>query len=191
MIYLVDENLTEHSHANLSLSILSHHTLEDVELVGLNLVDLSIGDLLSKIKRLYFRVTPKDIVLCPWAVPGSPSLDKAFDYLTDLCWVVCAAGNDSGDIAFWTPARCQNVITVGALNKNGKPAGLSNVSRTETKKLKWVTGTNYVSGSGSTSGTSVSACLYAAFLAEALRLKDGSLLQTLIDERKQTALAEL
>lgn len=40
--------------------------------------------------------------------------------------VVVAAGNDSGDVANYSPANCDNVITVGATTKSGKKTSYSN-----------------------------------------------------------------
>jgi hypothetical protein len=135
------------------------------------------------------KVIPKDIVLCLWAVDGNNLLDEHFNDLAELCWVVVAAGNYNKNINEYTPARVSGVITVACLNKSGVKASLSNWS--EDKELIWVPGTNYNVGWKNSSGTSVSAAVYAAFLAESIDKTDSKILDQLMSEYKLKVLAEL
>jgi subtilisin family serine protease len=43
--------------------------------------------------------------------------------------VVAAAGNDTDDASFFSPANCSGVITVGALSRNGERSSYSNFGR--------------------------------------------------------------
>jgi hypothetical protein len=167
------------------IGVIKQHTSESVELIEVSLTD-RIVDILNK---LYFSVVSSDIVFCPWAIPGNYAVDVIFSDLADRCWVVTAAGNNNESIENWTPARVENVITVGTLNKSGNKASLSNFS--DTKKLEWVTGTNYKFEDRVESGTSISAALYTAFLAESIRAKDAKLLDILIKKRAKEAANDL
>ena len=169
MIYLIDEQLTDNSHSKYIQDIIKNHT--DVEI---KLIEISMSPTVGEIKNIVFNlfdiVTPKDIVLCCWAVEPNDYIDELFDELSDICWVVVAAGNFNKSISNWSPARAKRVITVACLNKSGVKATLSNYS--EDKELVWVPGTNYNVGWKNSSGTSVSAAVYAAFLAEAIKEKN-------------------
>jgi hypothetical protein len=61
----------------------------------------------------------------------------------------------------------------------------------EDKELIWVPGTNYNVGWKNSSGTSVSAAVYAAFLAESIDKTDSKILDQLMSEYKLKVLAEL
>ena len=186
MIYLVDESLSDVSHSRFMMDIIKQHTSQPIELLS---VGTTIGDIVFILEKLLHCVTPQDIILCPWAIAGNPRIDSYFEELADLCWVITAAGNTSESIDNWTPARVHNVITVGCLNKSGNKASLSNFS--DTKQLEWVTGTNYSVGWKISSGTSISAALYAAFLSEAIVAKDITVVNTLIKQEADKGMHEL
>ena len=188
MIYLLDCEFTENSHSKYILDILSKNTDVNVEHVVIP-DDPTYGELFKILLTLFPKVTPKDIVLCPWAVAGDYGLDELFDELCDLCWVVAAAGNFNSDISDFTPARTNKVITVACLNKSGLKAALSNWS--DEKELIWLAGTNYDVGWANNSGTSVSAAVYAAFLAESIKNSDPTLLDHLIGEYTKQVWAEI
>lgn len=188
MIYLLDSPLTDTSHSKYILDIIRQHT--DVEVIIVPVTpDMTIGKLYETVYRLFSIVIPNDIVLCPWAVKSNSDLDELFSELSTLCFVVAAAGNSHRPIEEFTPARSSGVITVGTLNKSGLIAALSNFS--SSKEIIWIPGTNYNVGWKNSSGTSVSAALYAAFLAESLNKNDYNLLDQLIESHKQKVFSEL
>ena len=188
MIYLTDCALTENSHSRYILDILSKHTDVKIELVTIP-PDPSYGELGKVILSLLTKVSYNDIVLCPWAVSADSRLDNLFTDLSDRCWVVAAAGNFNADIKDFTPARSHGVITVACLNKSGLKAALSNWSNE--KDLIWLAGTNYHVGWTNNSGTSISAAIYAAFLAESIKNSDPALLDHLIAEYTKQVWAEI
>jgi subtilisin family serine protease len=58
-------------------------------------------------------------------------MQEAIDYATDRgILVVAAAGNDEIDAERYSPANCDNVLTVGALNRFGDKADFSNFGST-------------------------------------------------------------
>ena len=141
------------------------------------------------VKHLFTMVTTSDVVVCAWTSSSNALIDSIFEQLSNHCWVVVAAGNNSGLIENYSPARVPTVITVGCLNKSGNKASLSNFS--DTKQLEWVPGTNYSVDGEMHSGTSVSAALYSAFLAEAIIHHDHSVIEKLNEQQKQLVKAEL
>lgn len=177
MIYLLDCSLRTNSHSKMVLDIIKRHTSADVELVVIP-QNPTFGEIGKIVLSLFPRVLPSDIVLCPWGVDANASIDEIFNDLAELCWVVVAAGNYNTDIANCSPARAEGVITVACLNKSGVKAALSNYS--SDKELVWLAGTNYDVGWKNSSGTSVSAAVYAAFLAESIKEQNPELLDTLI-----------
>lgn len=188
MIYLIDESLTENSHSKYILDIIKNHTDTEVKIIELP-SNPTVGQINNIIYNLFDKVFPWDIVLCPWAIDGNYTVDQLFEDLTKLCWVVVAAGNYNRSIHEFSPARAKNVITVACLNKSGIKATLSNYSKD--KELVWVPGTNYNLGWKNSSGTSVSAAVYAAFLAESIKYKDPNLLNELLLQHKIKVLDEL
>ena len=188
MIYLMDEPLTETSHSRFILDIITQHTSIPITLIETPQKPL-LNELYQIVEDLSSKVTPSDVVLCAWLVPGDCRVDQLFEDLCDLCWVVAAAGNFNKPIEDYSPARAEKVITVGCLNKSLVKATLSNYS--ETKKIVWVPGTNYNVGWKNASGTSVSAALYTAFLAVAIDNQRYDLLETLIEKQKRLVFAEI
>ncbi len=159
------------------IKILDQHTSVPFALVD---IGSSTWDIADVTEYLMSTVQPKDIILCPWAIPGNLLVDGLFHMLSEICNVVVAAGNTSELIDSWSPTRADGVIVVGSLNKSGQQATHSNFSNT--KKLEWVVGTNYHIGNETQSGTSVAATIYAAFLAESIEAADYSLVNKLNDE---------
>jgi hypothetical protein len=188
MIYLIDSPLTEKSHSLYICDIIGNHTKENISVIPVT-TSVSIGEIAKIIDYLIDVVIPNDIVLCPWSIPGNIYLDDLFTDLSNVCYVVAAAGNFKEPIENYTPARSEGVIAVGTLNKRGLFASLSNYSNA--KEVIWVPGTNYNVGWMNSSGTSVSAAVYAAFLAESLRNDDITLLEKLIEEHKNKVFKEL
>ena len=184
----MDEPLTETSHSRFILDIIQKHTSTSVTLVETPQKPL-LNELYQIVEDLSGKVTPRDIVLCAWIMPGVCRVDQLFEDLCDLCWVVAAAGNFSKPIEDYSPARADKVITVGCLNKSLVKASLSNYS--ESKKMEWVPGTNYNVGWKNAGGTSVSAALYTAFLAEAIDKQDYSVVHTLLEQHKDFVFAEI
>lgn len=179
MIYLVDNFDSYQSHGQYISDIIGRHSTVEIFPIKLNKNPM-FNEVISAVMNLQSVVFPEDIVLCPWAVDANQTLDRIFNELSDLCWVVVAAGNYNQDIKYWSPARAENVITVACLNKSGIKAALSNWSNE--KELIWVAGTNYNVGWMNSSGTSVSAAVYAAFLAESLREKNTTMLTELLEQ---------
>jgi hypothetical protein len=188
MIYLLDGPRMNNSHSAISETILKQFTNEAITLIEVS-VTTKIDALCVKLTELTNQVTTDDIVLCPWAIPKNVKLDLAFTALAEKCSVVAGAGNSSEPIENFTPSGTDGVITVGCLNKMGAMASLSNFS--STKRMEWVTGTNFNINGQMHSGTSISAAIYAAFLAEANAAKDLGKLQVLIEERKMQVKLEL
>lgn len=188
MIYLVDSKFEKNSHCNYIMDIIREHTDVQIELVPIN-SEISIGKIASIIYELFPKVLPQDIVLCAWAIPKNAQLDELFTELSSLCYVVAAAGNFKKPVENYTPAGADGVITVGTLNKSGLVAALSNYGTS--KEIIWLPGTNYNVGWKNSSGTSVSAALYTAFLAEAIKKQDLGLLSNMIEQYKQKVYLEL
>jgi len=185
MIYIIDSQLANGSHSSATLKIISDFTKEKTKLYEVNPDN---SDIIPIINELIDIVSSTDIVVCPWVIPKHALIDQLFSILSEKCFVVCAAGNFSDDIKNWTPASNSTVITVGCLNKSGKKATLSNYSNT--KKLEWVVGTNYMVDKLE-SGTSVSVAIYAAFLAEAVIQNDFSIIEKMNSQHSAKMLAEL
>lgn len=188
MIYLIDSDLTEKSHSNYIIDIIKQHTLVEIKLIPIS-TKITIGQIASTIFQLFSIVLPQDIVLCAWAIPKNNELNELFRELSNLCYVVAAAGNFKQPVENYTPAGADGVITVGTLNKSGLVAALSNYGNS--KEIIWIPGTNYNVGWKNSSGTSISAALYSAFLAEAIKNNDMSLLDKLIEKQKVKVLNEL
>lgn len=187
MIYLIDHNS---DHAAFMTSVIKEHTATEVQLIELPLSP-STKQVYMTVASLYGKAKSSDIILCPWQITGHGQIDDLFEDLANQCWVIAAAGNSNAPIESITPARVHNVITVGCLNKSGVKATLSNYSTDSSKRLEWVTGTNYHIGNKTESGTSVAAALYAAFLSESLAAKDYSLLNKLIERQVQKVKLEI
>jgi len=188
MIYLLDSPLDDTSHSRYIIDIIKEHSTVPIKLIPLNL-PITLGQLFQTIYDLLPIVLPRDIVLCPWAVPANEQIDDLFTELSSLCYVIVAAGNFHAPIEDYSPARVPDVITVGTLNKSGLIAALSNYSNT--KEVVWIPGTNYNVGWKNSSGTSVSAALYAAFLSVAIEQDNMDLLQILIEKQKNRVFDEL
>jgi hypothetical protein len=188
MIYLLDCPLDDTSHSRYIIDIIKEHSTVPIKLIPLNL-PITIGQLCQTIYDLLPVVLPRDIVLCPWAVPANEQIDDLFTELSSLCYVVVAAGNFHAPIEDYSPARVPDVITVGTLNKSGLVAALSNYSNT--KEVVWVPGTNYNVGWKNSSGTSVSAAVYTAFLSVSIQQDNMDMLQTLIENHKNKVFEEL
>jgi hypothetical protein len=190
MIYIIDEEMSEDSHSNrLKKIILEHAPDANITIIPVELEILvsSITDTLDNLSRV---VQHTDIVLCAWCVYKNHAINNAFSNLSQLCWVVVAAGNSGKEIKHFSPASAPGVMVIGALNKSGGRASLSNYCDSSID-MNYVTGTNYHIDNFTMNGTSVSAALFAAFLSEAIRLKDGALLHQKIEELKIDAKAEL
>jgi hypothetical protein len=190
VIYLLDTQLEEGSHSHYICDVIKQHTDIPIEIVEISAIT-NQKVLFSVLHNLFFKVTPADIVLCPWVVSADDQLDELFSELSSLTNVVVSAGNFKEPIHKYSPARNPDVITVGTLNKQGLVAALSNYSYNTNKEIKWVPGTNYNVGWRNGSGTSVSAALYAAFLAEAIKQKDLTLVDTFINRQKELVFDEL
>jgi len=188
MIYLLDSPFSDTSHSRYIIDIIRQHSNVDIEHIPL-MPDVTIYELSEIIYDLFTKVVPNDIVLCPWAIPANDKLDNLFTELSELCYVVAAAGNFKSPIENYTPARTAGVITVGTLNKSGLVAALSNYSNS--KEVVWVPGTNYNVGWKNSSGTSVSAAVYAAFLSLSIKENDPALLNKLLEKHKNLVYQEL
>lgn len=182
MIYIIDEELSEDSHSNrLKKIILEHAPSAEISIIPVKL-EILVSSIIETIDGLRNIVKPTDIVLCAWGVYKNFGINNAFNDLTYSCWVVVAAGNSGKDIKGFSPASADGVQVVGTLNKSGGRASLSNYS--DTSDISYVPGTNYLVDNFNMSGTSVSAAIYTAFLHEAIRLKDGLLINQKIEELK-------
>jgi len=165
MIFLLDDPLSETSHSKDMLGILAEHTTQPVQHIPL-LPNLPMFDLVALVLSLAPKCLGTDVVLCPWSVPGNLALDNAFTELSKVCAVVAAAGHNGGYVNEVSPARAHGVTAVGLLNKRGEIS--ASATRTKGKPIQWVVGTNYLLNGRFISGSSVSAAVYAACLAEAL-----------------------
>lgn len=180
MIYLLEESSSS-EHSKMLSIVISEHTSTEIRYTEIE--DRStLSSISSILAYLLDQVTSQDIVLCAWSMPYDAIIDNMFVQLTDKCWVVAAAGNSGQLIDGYIPANTRNVITVGCLNKSGNKATLSNYS--DNKSMVWVPGTNYSVDGVLKSGTSISAALYAAFLAEAIAARDSTIVDQLIDKHK-------
>lgn len=189
MIYLVDQPVTSNSHSKYLIDIIQDHTDVEIEVVEMK-SPLLMNELYTLFTDLATRTRPIDIVLCAWCVPGDHMLDHIVSSMVEQgVTIVAAAGNFHQPLEMISPARSDGVLVVGTLNKQGMKAALSNYS--EHKQLIWVPGTNYSVGWKTGSGTSVSAALYAAWLAEARLQRDPSLLDKLMREHGDKVFAEL
>lgn len=188
MVHLLDYTITKDSHSAKMLYVLKENTIEVVKHIEIP-TQPTINQLISIVNDLLYKVLPSDIVVCPWAIPFNQRVNEVFENLSKSCFVVTAAGNSNTEIETYSPASANGVIVVGCLNKSGNKATLSNYSNT--KKLVWVTGTNYNINGTIESGSSVSAMLYAAYLAESLRTKNPNLVDQLIEQRKLESLKEV
>lgn len=188
MIYLLDQKLTEKSHSRFIIDIIAKHSNVEVKLIVIP-DNPTYGQLYDIINNLYPIVKPFDVVLCPWAVDGDAMIDEMFNHLSELCWVVVAAGNFNEDIEKYSPARAEKVITVACFNKAGVKAALSNWSKD--KELVWVCGYNVDVIWKKGSGTSASAAIYASFLAESIIKQDPELLEKLMEEHKAKVYQEM
>lgn len=188
MIYLIDEEWSETSHSKFVVDIIKNHS--DVEIKILPIPQKpKFSDILSITNHLSEIVRMNDVVLCTWAVDKDERIDDLFNKLAEQCWVVVAAGNFNKNISEYSPASAEYVTTVACLNKAGIKAALSNYS--DTKQLVWLAGTNYNVGWKNSSGTSVSAAVYAAFLSEALKHRDLKILDNLIKSYTENMLGEI
>lgn len=149
--------------------------------------DATIGSVSRTINSLIEQVLPGDVVCCPWVMPGNDSVDQSFIDLVEMGKVVVSLGDSNQCADELTPTRVPGVIIVGALNKSGIPIKRSN--HTETP-VKWVSGTNYRVGTRNESGSSVSAAIYASFLAEAMKLGNTSLVNGFIEAFNQKVRSE-
>lgn len=180
MIYLLEDS-SGSEHSKMLSTIISEHT--SIEIRYNEIEDNStLSSISSILTYLLDQVTSQDIVLCAWSMPYDAIVDNMFVQLTDKCWVVAAAGNNGQLIDGYIPANTRNVITVGCLNKSGNKAALSNYSAD--KNIVWVPGTNYSVNGILKSGTSISAALYSAFLAEAIAARDSKIVDQLINKHK-------
>ena len=130
----------------------------------------------AKLHKLFARlraiVTVNDILLIPWVIIEDTNIDNDINELAALCHVICAAGNNSDSVDYYSPARATNAITVGCLNKSGAPAKLSN-HPTLAKPLEYMYGTNIqIDENRTVTGTSASAAIYAALFQRSLQFKN-------------------
>jgi hypothetical protein len=188
MIHLLDEPIHENSHSGRMLQIIKQHTSVPVVLTEIP-VNPAVSQIVKIVHDLMSKVLPSDIVVCAWAVSVNEKINAIFEDLAQCCFVIVAAGNSNAEIEEYSPTSVDDVIVVGCLNKKGEKASLSNYSNTRT--IEWVTGTNYNIDGTLHSGTSISAALYAAFLAESIQNRDPKLVEELIDQRKMEAFSEL
>ncbi|MGA1048158.1 MAG: S8 family serine peptidase, partial [Minisyncoccia bacterium] len=151
---------------------------------------INITDICQIFVSLTEKIKPIDIILCAWCIPFNKRLNDLLTELTEQgITIVASAGNFHEPIENYSPASAMGVITVGTLNKSGLIAALSNYSNS--KSIVWIPGTNYNVGYRNSSGTSISAAIYCAFLAEARSQNDYKLLDKLIVEYKNKVFAEL
>lgn len=79
------------------------------------------------------NANPVEVINMSLGGPGScgAGTQAAINYAVNAgVVVVVSAGNDNADTAGYTPANCQNVIAVGATNRDGAKAGFSNYGAT-------------------------------------------------------------
>jgi hypothetical protein len=165
MIYILDIPGTQHSGD--MQAVVEEFTAESVELVPVE-QSMSVSSIIDLISLLAIRVTRSDVVLVPWRIIKNESVDQIFGQLSEKCSVVVAAGNSSDSADDFSPASSPSLIVVSSLNKSRQPAKFSSRS----VRSVWVPGTNIVIAGKVYNGTSVSAAIYSAFLANSI--KDSS-----------------
>lgn len=165
MIYLIDDKLSSNSHSKIICDIINEIFKTDISIVEISMTP-TYGELYGVVLDLSKRVLATDIVLCPWSVSADYTLDLIFSNLADLCYVIAAAGNNGALIDDYSPARAQNVVAVGCLNKSLRKASCSNFSKS--KPIEWIVGTSYVIDNKLRNGTSISSAIYTALLAKYL-----------------------
>lgn len=168
MIYILDNFDCDLSHGYLMYSVIKNHS--NVQIINVHLrndiYDIEIYQILI---RLIKQVNIDDIVLIPWLKEPDHHLDYLVDALTQKCHVVVSAGNLNRNIEEFSPTRSKKVTVVGCLNKSLQKAKHSNFSH---YPIKWIIGTSYIVNNITHSGTSISAAIYSAFLANSF--KDSS-----------------
>ena len=186
MIYILDIPNSEHCEYLTGAIGMFSETKVTVVTMGYS---MTIHDLVDTFSTLAEKVYPGDIVLVPWHIPRDESVNFSILRLTERCFVVAAAGNTAESVEFFTPTSVPSVITVGALNKSGNPAGFS--SRSAFRDIKWAPGTNIMVNGQLRSGTSVAAAIYAAVLANAIDSGDLSQVTREIDRIRGVFYSEL
>ncbi len=91
------------------------------------------------------NANPAKVINLSFATPGAcdPAFQSAIDDVTALgAVVVTAAGNNGTNAALYTPASCNNVITVTAVDKNGAKPAYANTGADVTLAAPGGTGTS-------------------------------------------------
>lgn len=186
MIHILDVPGSDHClYLTRLISMYTNHSVTVVPVgpvMELSIIDKVFTDLLANVSKT-------DIVFIPWHIGRNEQINYTITELTKRCFVVAAAGNNSGLIEEYTPTSVPAVFVVGALNKSGVPAQFS--SRSAFRDIKWAPGTNVMIDGEPRSGTSVSAAIYAAFLANAIEAEDLSLVDSEISRIKGVFYSEL
>jgi subtilisin family serine protease len=141
----------------------------------LSVIDKVFTDLLENVSKT-------DIVFIPWHIGRNEQINYTITELTKRCFVVAAAGNNSGLIEEYTPTSVPAVVVVGALNKSGVPAKFSSTSKT--REIMWAPGTNIIVDGVPRTGTSVASAIYSALLANAIELDDFGYIERELDRLK-------
>jgi len=170
MIYIID-NFNDHG--KIMYDIIKYHTQQDITRIHL-LNEIPTFELYALFTNLFDLVLDNDIIYIPWQKEKDYYLDMLATKLSTKCWVVASAGNANQDIENFSPTSANGVYAVGALNKSLVKASHSNYS---SNNMQWIIGTNYTVNDSTHNGTSISAAIYTAFLANAIIENDLRLVE--------------
>lgn len=178
MILVLDNFTDTDSHGEIICKIIKNHTNVKIRKINLS-NNISNIKLYDKLKRLGYIVKNKDVLLITWATNPDPTLDLLINNIANNCSVIVSAGNFNQNIKNFSPTRSSNVTVVGCLNKSLLKASHSNYSDID---MKWIVGTSYIIEDQVQNGTSVSAAIYSAFLANCIEKNDPSFLEQQINQ---------
>ena len=164
MILILDNFKGINPHGEMIHKIVSEHTECEIKKVHIPTV-VDTDDLYLFFNIIKSNVDKNDIVLIPWCKVSDSILDNIVSELGTICSVVTSAGNFNQDISFYSPTRANNVTVVGCLNKSLNKATHSNYGD---QVKTWIIGTSYLVEEELQHGTSISAAIYSAFLANSI-----------------------
>lgn len=178
MIIVLDNFECELAHGEIICKIIKNHTRVPIRKINIPNIINSI-ELYELLNKLRYITSKKDVLLITWSKEPDNTLDFIVSNLGLKTNVVVSAGNDSEDINKFSPTRTTNITVVGCLNKKLQKASHSNYSD---KDIKWIVGTTYDLNETIQNGTSVSAAIYTAFVANSIEKENSSLIEEQINQ---------
>jgi len=178
MIVILDDFSHENTHGEMITKIVKTHSLVPIRKIHIpNIIDSD--KLYGLLNNLKYITDKNDVVLITWAKEPDEQLDFIVSNLGIKTNVIVSAGNFNQNIINFSPTRTSNITVVGCLNKSLLKASHSNYSDND---MKWIVGTSYVMEEQVQNGTSVSAAIYSAFLANCIEKNDPSFLEQQINQ---------